>query len=315
MTLHRHNLTRRHFLRTMSAAGGVWLTPWHVSWPARTGDAGSLRLLFYTDLHTRVEWDTPSALAMAAEAMNARAADLAIAGGDLITDGFQSLSGTVAPRWDAYMAMHRAIRPEAHPVIGNHDLVAADPDDESPPSDNPRREFLDRFGLDRTYRSFDAAGYHFILLDPIEITRDENRYRGYIDPEQMAWLSEDLAKVSADVPIVLVSHMPLLTTFFQATDQATAPAPVNRVVVNSRDVLDAFRHHNLLLVLQGHLHVNELIRWRDTTFVMGGAVCGRWWRGEWHGTKEGFGMVTLRPDRVDWEYVEYGWTAHRPEHL
>ena len=106
--------------------------------------------------------------------------------------------------------------------------------------------------------------------------------------------------------------MPLLTAFYQATEGTECPAPANRAVVNNLEVLERFAGRNLLLVLQGHLHVDEMLRWRDTTFITGGAVCGRWWRGEWHGTREGFGVVTLRRDRVEWEYVTYGWHARRP---
>lgn len=305
--------TRRRFMQAGAATAGLcWLSPWHAAWAASTGPAGGLRLLFYTDIHTRVEWETPLALEQAGAAMNAQQADLIIAGGDLITDGFQSTADTVAPRWDAYLAMHRALRPDPHPVLGNHDLVAADPDDGSPRSKQPRAPFLTHFDLDRAYRSFDIAGYHVILLDVVQVTGDALRYRGFVDAAQRDWLMADLATVSTDTPIVLVTHMPLLTAYFQATKQATHAAPANRVVVNSNDVLDLFAKHNLVLVLQGHLHVNELIRWRDTTFITGGAVCGRWWRGAWHGTREGFGMVTLQNNQVDWEYMDYGWSARRP---
>jgi hypothetical protein len=58
--------------------------------------------------------------------------------------------------------------------------------------------------------------------------------------------------------------------------------------------------------------VDEMLRWQGTTFITGGAVCGKWWRGSWHGTPEGFGVVTLRPDRVEWKYKTYGWVAKRP---
>jgi hypothetical protein len=106
--------------------------------------------------------------------------------------------------------------------------------------------------------------------------------------------------------------MPLLTAFYGATAGTTVAAPPNRVVVNNREVLGLFAEHNLMLVLQGHLHAKELIRWRDTTFITGGAICGKWWRGDWFGTGPGFNIVTLSRDHVDWEYVEYGWTARRP---
>ena len=83
-------------------------------------------------------------------------------------------------------------------------------------------------------------------------------------------------------------------------------------VVNNTDVLALFAEHNLVLVLQGHMHVSELLRWRSTTFIAGGAVCGKWWRGPYFGTEEGFNAVTLRRDRVEWEYLNYGWRARRP---
>jgi hypothetical protein len=81
------------------------------------------------------------------------------------------------------------------------------------------------------------------------------------------------------------------------------------VVVNNVDVLKLFDEHNLTLVLQGHLHVSEFLRWKNTTFITGGAVCGGWWNGPYQGTEEGFNVVTLHSDHVEWEYVDYGWES------
>ncbi len=131
----------------------------------------------------------------------------------------------------------------------------------------------------------------------------------------MEWLREDLRKISREKPIIAALHIPLVTGFFQATEGATTAAPASRVVVNNIDVLDLFKEHNLVLVLQGHLHVTEMLRWQNTTFITGGALSGRWWRGSWHGTPEGFNLVTLRGDRVEWEYLTYGWQARRPPNV
>lgn len=302
--------TRREFLVAagMAACG----LPGCASWLAKGAKDESLRLVFYTDVHARTEWETPRAMAMAAATINTYHPELIVAGGDLITDGFQSAAATVAHRWDAYLEMQRALSARVEPVIGNHDLVAADPDDGSPPSADPRAEFRSRLGVDSTYRSFDVGGYHFILLDSIVLSGDELRYHGRIDQAQLSWLRQDLAAVNTDTPIVVASHIPLLTAMFQAIEGATAVAEANRVVVNNREVLQLFAHHNLLLVLQGHLHVDEMLRWRDTTFITGGAVCGKWWGGSWHGTREGFGVLTLRPDRVEWGYHSFGWIPKRP---
>jgi 3',5'-cyclic AMP phosphodiesterase CpdA len=251
-------------------------------------------------------------MAIAAEAINACKPDLVIAGGDLITDGFQSSADTVAPRWDAYMKMHSSIHSPIYPVLGNHDLVAAIPEDGTPPSADPRAIYRAKMGLEKTWYAFDAGGYRFFILDSVHVTGDELKFEGRIPQEQLDWLRSELDALPDQRPLVVVTHMPLLTGFYQATEGATSPAPRNRVVVNSREVLDLFEGRNLLLVLQGHLHVNERIWWRGTTFIMGGAVCGKWWRGPWHGTEEGFGVLTLEGNQVGWEYVDYGWDAKRP---
>jgi 3',5'-cyclic AMP phosphodiesterase CpdA len=305
-------LDRRRFLTLTAAAAVAGALPARAWWPSSGAAGDSLRVTFFTDIHARTEWETPRAMAMAAAAINSRRSDLVIAGGDLITDGFQSAAETVEHRWDAYLEMHRGVNGRVEPVIGNHDLVAAVPEDGTPAATDPRARFRNAFGLERTFRTFEAAGYRFFLLDSIVVTGGEDPYEGRIDDQQLRWLVTQLASIDPSTPLVVATHIPLLTAMYQATEGATTAALANRVVVNSREVLDMFDGHNLLLVLQGHLHVDEMIRWRDTTFITGGAVCGKWWRGSWHGTPEGFGTLTLRPDRVEWQYHTYGWEALRP---
>jgi len=306
-------MTRRDFLGKMAAGFSLLAAGCSrkIVWPARGSEKGSIRLVFYTDVHARTEWETPLAMARAAEAINVQKADLVIAGGDLITEGFQSSAARVAPRWDAYMKMHRAIKGDVYPVMGNHDLVAAIPKDGTPAAKDPRAIYRDKMGLDRTYYSFDAAGYHFVILDSIQITGDKYEYHGMIWPEELEWLKQDLSRVPRITPIVLATHIPLLTAFYAATSGATFAAPKNRVVVNNLDVLKIIKNHNVILVLQGHLHAKELIMWQDTTFIVGGAICGKWWRGPRHGTEEGFNVITLTGNHVGWKYIDYGWEARR----
>jgi 3',5'-cyclic AMP phosphodiesterase CpdA len=296
---------------TLAGATACALPTW-TAWPAVGAAGPPLRVVFFTDVHARTEWETPRATQMAAAAINARRPELVIAGGDLITDGFQSAAATVAPRWEVYLEMHRAIDGRVEPVIGNHDLVAAIPENGTPPAADPREPFRKAFDLERTYRSFGLRGYHFLLLDSIAVVGGEHKYRGHVDERQLTWLKTELESIPRETPVVMATHLPLLTAMYQATEGATESALPNRVVENNREVLELFDNHNLLLVLQGHLHVDEMIRWRNTTFVTGGAVSGKWWRGSWHGTSEGFGELTLRPDRVEWQYHTYGWTARRP---
>ncbi len=306
--------SRRRFLQALSASGALIASPalGQTAWTIQGSERGVLRLVFYSDVHTRTEWETPTALMMAAGAINAQKVDLVLGGGDLITDGFDSTSEEVAPRWDAYMAMHSAIESEHHAAIGNHDLVGALPKDGSPSAEDPRLDYKRRLGLTRTYRSFDALGYYFMLLDSVRVSGDKYKYHGWVSLEQREWIKEELLRIPPETPIVVVLHIPLLTAFYNVSRGATFQAKPNRVVVSNIEVLELFANHNLVLVLQGHLHVSELLRWRNTTFITGGAVCGKWWRGPFFGTEEGFNVITLRRDQVEWEYLGYGWQARRP---
>jgi Icc protein len=303
--------TRRRFLAAGAAAGAACCWPLRAAW-SMTTRAPHLKIAFFTDVHARTEWNTPAALDMAAKAINSEKPDLVIAGGDLITDGFESAPAQVQPRWETYFEhLHSKISAPIEAAIGNHDLVAAHPKDGSPPLADPREPFLKYLKLERTWRSMDFRGVHFVFLDAIRIGGSQYEYEGWLDEAQLQWLNEDLMAAGDKTPCVVVSHMPLLTGFYQATQGGCAAAPANRIIQNAHDVLKTFEGKNVAAVLQGHLHVSEMLRWRRVTFITGGAVCGKWWRGEWHGTREGFGIVTLEGYHVEWRYIEYGWQAQR----
>jgi predicted phosphodiesterase len=275
--------------------------------------AGPLRVVFFTDVHARAEWGTPRALRQTAAAINALRPDLVIAGGDMITDGFQSPVSNAQARWQVYLEnLHNRIAAPVYPVFGNHDFVAVRPEDGSAPLDEPRSVFLEHFGQERTYRSFDAAGYHFILLDSMCLTNNRYGYEGRISAEQVAWLQDDLNRVARETPIIMALHMPLLTAFYQAYYGADRLPPPRCTVLNNRDILKLFEDRNLILVLQGHTHARETIRFNGIHFLNGGAVCAKWWRGPWYDTPEGFLCLDLHGEEIDAEYIPTGWHARRP---
>jgi hypothetical protein len=142
----------------LSVASGLSIIVWLITGSAR----GALRIVFYTDVHARTEWETPSTLQNAVAMINDKTGDLVIGGGDLITDGLDAIpdevANKVAPRWDIYMNMDKAIVGEHHTVIGNNDLVGALPEDGSPPLVAPRSDYKNRLGLSRTFYTFKAMG-------------------------------------------------------------------------------------------------------------------------------------------------------------
>ena len=313
--MHNHP-TRRRVMQLFSA-GSAFLAASpalaQTIWPIQGADRHPLRIVFYTDVHANQRGDTPMALKRAAEAINAEKPDLVLGAGDLVTGNFSSSADDVSADWDAYMDMHEAIqasvRGDHHVAIGNHDLYAVRPKDGTPPVADPRSIFKQRLGLAETYHAFDALGYHIIVLDSVGIADDSYKYHGLISPAQLDWIRGELSHIPRDKPIILTLH--LLTAFFGAKNGMTKGAPPNRVIVNSGEVLSLFAEHNLVLVLQGHLHISEMLRWRGTTFITGGAICGKWWRGSYFGTGEGYNVLTLHQNRIEWSYQDYGWRAQQ----
>ncbi len=308
MVLRTH---RRQFLKSFTVFGALAASPALArnSWNITGSDRGSLRIAFFTDVHARPGGRVPEALAKAAAAINKERVDVVLGGGDLIDGGFSSSRAQAAAEWDAYIGMHRSINAEVHSALGNRDLVAVSPADGSEPASDPRADFRERLGVTSTTYSLDAMGYHIIILDSLRITDDEFQYHGHVSAEQLEWLQQDLSRLPRQAPIILVLHMPLATAFFGMLDGNGVPARPDRVVVNNRQVLKAFEGHNLVLVLQGHSHVAELIQQRGITFLTGGAIAGNWWRGAYHGTEEGFSVLTLNHNSISWEYIDYGWDA------
>jgi Icc protein len=305
-------LTRRHFMGMTVGASLLSLSGCKPAPGQKVLEP--LKLLFYTDIHTILDRGVPEALAKAAEELNRLGGDICIAGGDCIHRGLQSTPEEAAPKYDLYLTLPKKLNMRVEHVVGNHDLIGKLPSNGGATGIyDPRSMFREKLGIQSTYRSFDVKGYHFILLDSVEFLGDE-KYRGFIGPEQMEWLKADVAKVPADQPIILVSHIPFRSTFLQTIDRPEAALPPNLVVVNAPEVLDVFKEKNLVLVLQGHLHVNECIRWNNLTFLMGGAVCAKWWRGPQFGTAEGFDQISMNGAKLDYQYRDYGWHAAPEEY-
>ena len=291
-------LTRRRFLGTCAlAAAAAACSP-----RSLLGRSPALRLVFYADVHAR---DTPAitgALAQAAQAIGAERADLVIAGGDLVEAGPDTGAAVARPCWAAYRDMLGAMgrsRGEVRHVLGNHDLVQ--PDSRTGPA-GPRASFLSELGLEHTYGSFEAGGYHVVLLDSVEVVSEPPGYRGFVGPEQRDWLAADLARIPPSQPVIVATHIPLLGAPHDARHGDDQP---HMIVANAAEVLDIFASRRVILVLQGHLHRVDAVRVGATTFLTGGAICGQWWKRSRDGAEPGYMVVKLDGDDVDWRYVTY----------
>ena len=300
-------LDRRRFL-TLAGASAFAATGLPEAFPAPAGEAFSF--LFLTDTHTQPELDAPRGTALAMDEARKVKADFAIQGGDHVFDALGVSRARATQLFDLYGKTEQDLGLKVHHTLGNHDCFGVYAASGSGPGDPEygKKMFAERFGP--TYYGFEHRGVHFIVLDSIGITPDRH-YEARIDDEQLRWLGNELAAQAAGKPIVVVTHIPLVT----ATESYQPPDPQYppMAFVNGPAAIRLFAGHNVLAVLQGHTHVNERVEWRGVPYITSGAVCGNWWHGARLGTPEGFTVVTIAGGRLSTRYQPTGFRTVDPQ--
>jgi 3',5'-cyclic AMP phosphodiesterase CpdA len=298
-------LDRRRFLSLAAASAAACALPAFAA-PA----AESFEFLFITDCHIEPELDAPHGTAMAMKKARTIKADFAIQGGDHVFDALQVPKTRANQVYDLYAKTEQDLGLKVHHAIGNHDLFGVYPASGVATSDPEygKAMFQERFGP--AFYSFDHKGVHFIVLDSIGIT-PERGYEGRIDADQLAWLAKDLNAQPAGTPIIVSTHIPLVT----AVGAYTVPAPGAKgyTFVNGPAAIKLLEGHNVLAVLQGHNHINERVEWHGIPYITSGAVCGNWWKGTRLGTPEGFTVVSVTAGKLTTRYETTGFKSVAPE--
>lgn len=261
----------------------------------------SLRFVFMTDLHVQpgVEQEMNKALTKAASFHP----DFIITGGDLIMDALEADKNTAENLFLLYENLMKESPVQVYNTPGNHDvwgwgLKKADTLD----TDYGLGMF--RRLLGSPMQVFSNKGVYFLLI-PSMIYKKESAYIGGFSAETLKWVEESLKNIPKEAPLVLVSHIPLVTTETQWEEGATVPNHPMNVVGNSRELLKMLEDRPLKLILQGHLHIWEKIEIAGVQIVTGGAVSGKWWQGVYKGTPPGFVLVTITENDIHTEYITY----------
>ena len=107
----------------------------------------------------------------------------------------------------------------------------------------------------------------------------------------------------------MFGHIPLATCYELLTNGPEAPASRTTALTDGPALYRLIAAHRVPGLFEGHLHVNELYRYKDVSFIDTGAICGNWWNGTCDGHPEGFNLVHVYKDSVEAEYMTYGWDA------
>ncbi|MBN1251780.1 MAG: metallophosphoesterase [Bacteroidales bacterium] len=264
------------------------------------------KFVFITDIHLQNELNATDGFIKAIDSINKINPDFVITGGDLVMDVANQTFERSDSLFNLYSTISKKIKMPIFNTIGNHDVFGyyKECGIKKNHPEFGKKMFEHRIG--KTYYRFQHKNWQFFILDAIEIT-DSFNYAGKIDSVQVLWLKNQLDSIDENSPIVIVTHMPFITTFLQVIDNPMLANNETLVVQNSKQVLELFKNHNLKLVLQGHTHFFEDIFVNNIRFITSGAICGKWWKGSNFGTEEGFILFDFSDNSFTYNYIDYGW--------
>jgi Icc protein len=305
------------------------------------GGGRAIRFAHFTDPHIRPEHRAVEGTAAAFRHLAAQPdrPELVVLGGDLIMHSMDQTEQRTRTLWDLWT---RTLKAEcAIPtltVLGNHDVWGWNKARSGSTGSEPRwgkRWAAELIGVEKFYRSVDRGSWRIITLDTIQPWGDS--YEGRIDPEQFAWLEQQLATAGGR-HVCIITHIPILCGGTIMVDARPLPSSGpgqggGLRLGNGAMMMDAFqllalfqKYNNVKLVLSGHIHITERLDYAGIAWICSGAVSGMWWRdaaanrdfnrrnrGENDPPRppradSGYAMVDLFNDGTfAWNYQTFGW--------
>lgn len=272
----------------------------------------SLRIAHLTDIHLRDYSDAPKKFEKCLHTLQSisDAPDIIFNGGDTIFDALGADKSSVERQWKLWDSIIKEENnlPIFH-CIGNHDVWGA-----GDKSDvlYGKAYAVDKMGLKKPYYSLEKSGWKFIILDSTHPV-GEGWYTGKLDDEQFDWLQKELAQTGPTTPVMVMSHIPILTAtgFYEGNEkEGNWVVPGSWMHIDFNRIKKLFQKHpNVKLCVSGHMHLLDHVQYNGVTYCCNGAVSGNWWGNEmYHETHAGFALIDLYDDGgFDVNYQTYNW--------
>jgi 3',5'-cyclic AMP phosphodiesterase CpdA len=259
-------------------------------------------------VHLKDKWDAPARWRRCLEHLQSQKPDMILNGGDIVFDMNKENLDTIQAQWKLW---HSILKSESslpiHYCLGNHDIWWNEGDKGQVLYG--KQFSMDQIGLSAPYYSFMKAGWKFIVLDSCHLDIDNTWYIGKLGDVQFEWLERELVATAADVPVLVMSHIPILTATQLVADEVVNKwellgGDMHTDVVKIADLF--YRFPNVKLCLSGHVHLRDKVVYNNVTYVCNGAVSGAWWEGQRRQTAPGYGLIELYADgSFDEAYVNY----------
>ncbi|MEO2072635.1 MAG: metallophosphoesterase [Zunongwangia sp.] len=300
-------MKRRSLLKGLGAAA---LTPSLSFIPKPKKDTPVLRVAHITDVHLKNDLGAPKKFERCLHHIQQHSpkVDLILNGGDIVFDMNKEKRSDIDAQWKLMeMMMKNENDIPVKYCLGNHDIWWNE--DSKNEIFYGKQYSLDRLELKEPYYSFKQNGWKFIILDSTHQDIDDTWYIGKLGDRQMQWLTTELKNTPKKTPIVIMSHIPILTSVLMIQDNV-----VNRweflggdMHTDCAELTNLFyEYSNIKLCLSGHIHIRDKVVYNDVTYICDGAVSGAWWDGIRRQTKPGYGLIDLYTDgSFNESYITY----------
>jgi 3',5'-cyclic-AMP phosphodiesterase len=282
-----------------------------------------LRLAFLTDIHVQPERGAAEGFAACLRHVHALPdpPDLLLNGGDAIMDAVATDEARAQTQWNLFDTVLRENNtlPIQH-CLGNHDIWGWNRRKSGCTGQEPlfgKQMALRQLGMASPYYRFDRADWRFLVLDSSYdgiaagvAQATPASFIARLDDAQFAWLAAELIATPTDMPVVVVSHCPIVagaSLFFTGSPGETERTgdwviPAAWMHIDARAIVALLlRFPNVRLCLSGHTHVTDRLDFCGITFLNYGAVAGRWWRNTASDppptySQSGYGLIDLHAD-------------------
>lgn len=303
-------MKRRSVLKSLTGLGGLLLAPAIGITAPLTTKTKVMRIAHLTDIHLKDHFDAPKRFAKCLHHVQQQypKPELILNGGDIVYDMNKEQLTTINAQWKLVQElMKQECNIPVQYCLGNHDIWWNE--NNKGQAIYGKQYSMDQLKLSSPYYSFKKNGWKFIILDSVHLDIDGTWYIGKLGEAQFTWLENELKNTPADVPVLVMSHIPILTATLMVEDN----------IVNKWEMLGGdmhtdtakiiklfYQHPNVKLCLSGHIHLRDKVVYNGVTYICNGAVSGAWWEGNKRETAPGYGLIDLYSDGTfEEQYVNY----------
>lgn len=294
----------------LKGIGGLLLAPALTFGNASKEKHSVLRIAHLTDIHLKDKFGAPAKFAKCLQHVQQQhpKVDFILNGGDVVFDMNKENLSTIDDQWKLVKSTLKSESDlPVHYCLGNHDIWWNE--NSKGQTFYGKQYSMNQLELVKPYYSFTQGGWKFIILDSVHLDIDDTWYIGKLGDEQFSWLENELKNTDPKTPVLVLSHIPILTAVLMIEDDI-----VNKWEMTGGDmhtdtskIINLFyQHPNVKLCLSGHIHLRDKVVYNNVTYLCNGAVSGAWWEGNRRQTAPGYGLLDLYADgSFDEHYINY----------